>query len=141
MLDDAAIFSGGIEGDAAFVNVVAAGFFDVDIFAGLAGPDGDERVPMIGRGDGDRVHIFVFEDFSDVCLGFGGCLGVIFDLLDLGGEEAAVGIDEVGDADAFDVFVFADVTVAAAIDAGDGDANGFVGAAEIACRFGAGDEE
>jgi len=141
VLDDAVKFSGGVEGDAAFVDVVAAGLFYVDVFSGLARPDGDEGVPVIGCGDGDGVYVFVFEDFSDVGLGFGGGFGFVLDGLELGGEEAAIGIDEIGDLDVFHAEVFADVTVAAAIDAGDGDANGFVCAAEIACGFGAGDEK
>lgn len=141
MLDDAVVFSGGIEGDAAFVDVVAARFFYVDVFTGLAGPDGDERMPVIRGGDGDGVDVFVFEDFADVGLGFGGGFGFVLNFFELGGEEAAIGIDEIGDLDVFQAEVFVDVAVAAAVDSGDGDADGFVSAAEIAGGFGAGDEK
>jgi len=48
-----------------------AGFFDVDIFAGLAGPDGHERVPVIGSGDGDGVDVFVFEEPANIDVRFG----------------------------------------------------------------------
>src|ERR1700732_990426 len=47
-----------------------ARLFDVYVFPGLAGPDGHERVPMIGRGDGDGVNIFVFEQLANIDVGF-----------------------------------------------------------------------
>ena len=54
----------------AFVDVVAGGLFAVDVLAGLHGPDGGERVPVVGSGDGDGLdagvgehlpHVFEFE--------------------------------------------------------------------------------
>ena len=38
---------------AAFAHVVAHRLFDVHVFAGLDGPDGGQRVPVVGRGDRD----------------------------------------------------------------------------------------
>jgi len=32
------------------------------MFAGLEGPDGGERVPVVGRGDDDRIDVAVVED-------------------------------------------------------------------------------
>src|ERR1700693_3818352 len=47
-----------------------ARLFDVDVFSGLASPDGHEGVPMIGCGDGDGVNIFVFEELANIAVGF-----------------------------------------------------------------------
>ena len=49
-----------------FKPVVRAGFFDIDIFASLACPYAHERMPVVGRGDRDRVNIFVLEQLADV---------------------------------------------------------------------------
>src|SRR5262249_31468710 len=39
---------------------------DVRVLAGLAGPDTDERVPVVRGGDGDRVQLLVVEGLADV---------------------------------------------------------------------------
>src|SRR5882724_6987325 len=38
--------------------------FDIDIFTGFASVDGLRRMPMIRRGNDDRVHIFYLEQLS-----------------------------------------------------------------------------
>ena len=43
-LDDAVIFAGGLDELATFPDVVGDGFLDVNIFAGLDGPDGGEGI-------------------------------------------------------------------------------------------------
>ena len=71
----------------AFENVVAGGLLAVDVLARLAGPNGGQRMPVVGRGDGDRVDVLVFEHLPqilvDLRLGplqvlddFGGALGL-----------------------------------------------------------------
>jgi hypothetical protein len=45
----------------AFDDVVADGFLDVDILAGLAGQDGHQRVPVVGRRDRHRIDVAVVE--------------------------------------------------------------------------------
>ena len=55
VLDDPVVPPGGLDGDPAFMDVVAARFFDVDVLARLAAPDRDQGVPVVGRGDRDRV--------------------------------------------------------------------------------------
>ena len=60
------LFAGDFHDAAAFADVVADRLFDVNVFAGLHGPDGGERVPVVGRGDGNRVDILVIDDFADV---------------------------------------------------------------------------
>src|SRR5205823_1334619 len=53
VLHNAAVTLGGLDGDAAFMDIVAAGLFDVDVLPSLAAPDGHEGMPMVGRGDGN----------------------------------------------------------------------------------------
>ncbi len=49
--------------------VMGTGLFDVDIFAGLRRPDPHKRMPVIRRGNGDRVHVLVFQQFPNIGIG------------------------------------------------------------------------
>src|SRR5690606_3792131 len=51
---------------AAFPNIVRNRLFDVDIFAGLTGPDRNERMPVIGGRYGNGVDLFVLQDSPDI---------------------------------------------------------------------------
>src|SRR5262249_48657509 len=51
VLDDPVVSSRGFDGHTTFMHVVAARFFDVHILSRLAGPDGNQRVPVIRRGN------------------------------------------------------------------------------------------
>lgn len=66
MLNDTIVFLGSAHELAAFPKIVRAGLFDVHIFARLARPDGDERVPVIWRGDRDGVYGFIFEQLAHI---------------------------------------------------------------------------
>ena len=66
VLDDALIFVRRLDQLTALVNVVRAGLLDIHVLARLAGPDGGQRVPVVGRGDGHRVDLFVIEDAPQV---------------------------------------------------------------------------
>lgn len=135
VLDDAVVFAGGFNALAAFKDVVAAGFFDVDVFAGLASPDGDEGVPVVGRGDGDGVDAFVFQELTDV--GVGGDFGcvVFFQLIDSAANDVVVNVAESGDADAGNAPEAVDVGASASVDADDGDSDVFVGAEDLGVRM------
>ena len=50
----------------ALPHVVAHRFLDVDMLARLGRPNGDERMPVVGRGDGDRVKRAVLERLANV---------------------------------------------------------------------------
>ena len=65
-LNDSIIFSGGFEYFPAFPDIVRAGLFDVNVFAGLTGPYCGEGVPMVGRGDSYRIYIFVIKCPAEV---------------------------------------------------------------------------
>src|SRR5207253_9128174 len=47
-----------------------ARLFHIDVFSGLASPNGHQRVPMIGRGNGDGVNFFVLEELANINIGF-----------------------------------------------------------------------
>ena len=50
----------------AFPPVVGERLFDVDVFARLAAPDGLQRMPVVGRGDGNRVNGLVIQQLAQV---------------------------------------------------------------------------
>ena len=136
VLDDAVVFAGGFDALAAFEDVVAAGFLDVDVFAGLASPDGDEGVPVVGGGDGDGVDVFVFQELADVSVGgdFGGV--VFFQLGNSAADDVVINVAESGDANAGDASESVDVGASASVDADDGDSDVFVGAEDVGVRMG-----
>jgi len=128
VLDDAVVFAGGFDELAAFIDIMGAGLFDVDVFAGLDGPDGGEGVPVVGGGDGDDVDVGVFHDAAEVGFGLGRGKAVIGEeFFDAGREEAFV---DVADRDDFDVLLgneSAEMGLAASAEAEHGDADGLVG--------------
>ncbi len=130
-LGNAAGFLGGGDKLAAFPDVVGNGFFDVDIFAGLQGPDAHERVPVIGGGNSDGVEIGCGEELANV--------GKFFynDALfgEIGGgaiEHSGVGVADGDDAYAFDFAEATEVIFAATVEADDGDPNIGMGADHLA---------
>jgi hypothetical protein len=126
MLHDAFILASGSDGDRAFMQIVAARFLDIHILAGLARPDRHQRMPVIRRGNGNRVHILAFEHLPDVLhdLRFG-ALQVAQLFLPLG-KRPRVGIDQVGNRYARHRGEFLDVIAAPAVEAADRQTNGVV---------------
>ncbi len=130
-LGDAAGFLSGGDELAAFPDVVGNGFFDVDIFAGLQGPDAHERVPVVGGGDGDRVEVGRGEELANVGKFFyrdaffgesgGGAV-----------EDGGVGVADSDDADAFDFAEAAEVVFTATVEADNGDADVGMSADDLA---------
>src|SRR5258706_611475 len=47
-------------------NISCARLLDVDVLAGLAAPDGLQRVVVVGRGDGNGVDGLVFKQLAQV---------------------------------------------------------------------------
>src|ERR1700757_3135693 len=82
VLADAVVLFYGADELAALKGVVRTGLFYIDVFAGLASPDGHERVPMIGSGDGDGVDVFVFEELADIDIGFWSGQAELLDLVE-----------------------------------------------------------
>ena len=50
---------------------MAAGLLDVDVLAGLQSQEGGRRVPVIRRGNHQRVHVLIVEDAAEVRHAFG----------------------------------------------------------------------
>ena len=127
MLHDAVILAGCLDESAAFDDVVAARLLDEDVLARLAGPNGQQRVPMVRRHDGDGVERLVVEHAAEVLDALRRVAGQFLHGRAAGGEQAAVGIDQPGDLDVPHLAVGRDVLLPPAVDAGHGDAHPIVG--------------
>ena len=96
-LADPAVLAGRLDDPPAFADVVADRLLDVDVLAGLHGPDRGQGVPVVGRGDGDDVDGLVVEHGPQVLDRLRGRTPL---LDELGGDfrrAVAVGIADVGD--------------------------------------------
>ena len=141
VLDDPFVLARRLDALAAFEHVVAARLLDVHVLARLAGPDRDQRMPVVAGGHRDRVQVLVLQRLADVLEALGLRAALVLDLLDAVGEQAAVRIDQVRDLDAGDLQELADVVAAAAADAGHAEADRVVGPQHVARRLRAGDGE
>lgn len=107
-LHDAVVFFHGGDHPLAFDDVVSVRLFNVDIFAGLAGEDGGDGVPVIGSADHDGVEAVVVEQVTKIAD------DLWFLSLQSGdgvhGVAEAGGVD-LGDGDDFGLGVFREVTV------------------------------
>ena len=68
-LDVLAVLALRLDQQRAFGGVVAARLLDVDMLAGLKSGDGHGRVPVVGRGDGDRIDVLGGEELAEVLIG------------------------------------------------------------------------
>jgi hypothetical protein len=78
-------------------------FFEVDVFAGGDGGDGDAHVPVVRGGNDDSVDAFIVEDLVEVHAG-GGCsggAGAGFYFVAVRGVDVAYGDNLEGDAGGF----------------------------------------
>ncbi|MFM1944179.1 MAG: hypothetical protein RI897_3161, partial [Verrucomicrobiota bacterium] len=100
-LEDLFSFADGLDEEFAFVDG-ERGLFALDVLTGLEGEHADQRVPVIGGGDHDRVDILAGEHVTEV-LGRGAVLVEVLLIDDGFGFEQVVGVDIADDAD-LDVF-------------------------------------
>ena len=128
VLDDAIVFSRRFDQVAALGNVMAARFFDVRVLARLAGPNAQKRVPMGWRGDGDDVQILVVQNRSQISNALGRIAAAALHHFAARIEQAAVGIDQIGDLDVLHAAVRLNMIHATPVDAGHRDANPIIGA-------------
>ena len=144
VLHDAAMLGGGLDALAAFEDVVADRLLDVHVLARLAGPDRDQRVPVIAGGHRHGVEILVIERRANVDDALRLVAAQLLDGRPPRGEQPRVGVDDVGDRDVV-VFQLAgkglDVRLSPAVDARHSHAHRFVGAQHFARRFRAGNRE
>jgi len=131
-LDDPVVFAGSLDHFTTFPDGMADGFFDVDVFSCLAGPDGQEGVPMVGGGDDDGVEVIAVQGVADVAVAFeSGGVAFLFlaGFLDSLIEDHLVGVAEGDDVDIGQAEEAFDVAVSLAADSGHGDADLVIGAA------------
>src|SRR3979490_395448 len=65
-LANAIELAGRLDDPPAFADVMADRLLDVDVLAGLHGPDGGQGVPVIRRCDRDDIDGLIFQDLADV---------------------------------------------------------------------------
>ena len=100
-LDDAAVLAGRGDHLPAFPDVVGEGLLDVDVLARLAGPDGGQGVPVVGRGDGHGVDGLVVEQLAEVAVGCD-LFAPVLEGLELVVQDLLVHVAQGGDPDARD---------------------------------------
>jgi len=135
-LNDTIVFGGGFEHFPAFPDIVRAGLFDVDVFAGLTGPYRGNGVPVVGRGEDSRIYVFVIKRSAKVILGRGRKLlnfGYFFYAVC---EEVFVDVDKRLDANVWDFGKAACKLGTAAANTYDGEVNAVIGADYAACGRG-----
>ena len=98
-LHDALVALGRLEHGAAFVNGLGQRLLDIDVLAGLAGEDGRQGVPVVGRGDEHHVHVLAVEDAAEVLHRVGLLAALLLANLDALGDPRVV---HVADDDAID---------------------------------------
>ena len=123
---DPVVLAGRLDQLRAFPDVVRDGLLDVDVLAGLHGPDGGQRVPVVRGGDGDRVDVLVVEDAAHVGLDLRPLAGLLKDSRGGGFRAPAVGIDQRGDLDVGDGQNLLDMGGAPGAHANDGEAYAIV---------------
>ena len=121
-LHDAVELARHFDDPASLPHVVRDRLLDINIFAGLHGPDGAERVPVVRRGEADDINVLVLQQLADV--------GVSFDLLpqvpvflDLPVKNGLVHVAQRDHAGAFDLAQALDVVHAASAKPDDGKAD------------------
>ena len=131
VLDDPLVLPRRFDRLAAFEDVVTARFFDVDVLARLAGPDRHQRVPVVRRGDGDGIEALVLQRLADVLKTLRRVARLLLDLRYASLVEPRIRIDQLRDANVFHSRVRVDVRTAPAVNAGDGDVDRVVRAADV----------
>ncbi len=116
-LDDALVFSRGLDHPPAFAHVVADRLLDIDVLARLACPDRRQGVPVVGRGDRDGVDRFVVEQAANVLHDLGRRLGISFDHLGPAAGRAEINVADRRDAHVLEMAPAGDVVPAPAVDA------------------------
>ena len=68
-LADPLVDAHGLDDLGPFLDLQGQRLLDVDVFAGVGRIDGDQRVPVIGRGDQHRVEVLLLEQLAVVAVG------------------------------------------------------------------------
>ncbi len=142
VLDDAFVLLRRSHELAAFINVVGKRLLDINILAGLASPDGSQRMPVVGGGNGDGVNVLVLERFADVLVGPGPFALGFLDGFCAFLEHVGIHVAQ------RDVFGFilhpedvVDVGAALAVEPDGAHSDAVIGTEHFAVRHGAGDDD
>ncbi len=118
VLDDDAIFFLSFDGDTAFGNVVAQRLFNIHMLAGLSSPDGHQGMPMVGRRDGNRIDVLVFQSPPQIFVALAAfAIRSIVHLLLKRPQHVLVRVDQVGDLDVLQLAETLQMLFAAAVEA------------------------
>ena len=135
-LDALVVLFLGFDEESAFGRVVAAGLFDVDVLAGAEAIDGERRVPMVGRRDGDGVDVLGGEHLAEVFVGFGGIAQVALQTSGEALEDDAIDIADMRDAHVILVgFESGEMGVGAAVEADDREVDAVIGSEYLGIAF------
>ncbi len=141
VLDDAVVAASHLHRNAAFVDIVAAGFFDVDVLTRLARPDGHQGMPVIRSGDGNGVQVAIFQCLANILDSTRSIAAALIDPANITFEQPAVGVDEVGDLNAVHTGESVHVRAASAMNPGDTDSDYFIGTQHDAGGLGSGNRD
>ena len=135
VLHDDAVLLLGFHRDASFRHIVAERLFHIHMLAGLCPPDRHQAVPMVGRGDGDRIDGRILQHPADIADSPSGQApsGLLLKCGHRAGEHVGVRVDHGGDFDIVDATEALEMFLTAAIDAHYRDSNTVIGA-DDACR-------
>src|SRR5262249_1014648 len=97
--------------------------------------------PVVRRGDRDGVEVFVLQGMADVLHTRWLVAALVLDLLAARPEQAAIGVDQIGDLHAFELKVLINVAIALSMDPGDADTDRVIGAKDSPRRLRAGDRK
>ncbi len=131
-LHELAVFLLRADQECAFAGVVAAGFFNVDVFAGLQAQNRHRRMPVIGRGDRNGVNFFQFEHLAEVLICFGAAAHHFFRGGGKFGHDVGFHIADIGDIRCRLIgFQRRQMRVGAAVEANHGEVEALVGAHDL----------
>lgn len=118
-MEDALVAAHGVDEGECLVDIVRQWFLTVHILASVQGGNGDNSMPVVGRGNDDGVDVFAVEEFAEVGVSFAAFEGAVlvfavafFD--GLLGVFAAVGID-IADGDDLNFFAGKEAAEVAAV--------------------------
>ena len=141
MLHNAVVTLSGFHALATFEHVVTDRLLDIHVFAGLTGPDGDERVPVVAGSHAHRIEIFVFQRHANVLNTFRLPLRAVQALFAESAKQATVGIDQICHFDIGHGQEFIDMATSSPADADNPHPHGVVGTQDFAGSAGAGHRE
>ena len=119
MLDDPVVLLGRRDQAQALIESVRGGFLDIDVLTCLTRPDRRQRVPVVGRRNGDDVDVLVFDDLTQVLHDVGTMAVLLLEFPCALAGDFHIRIDEGRDINVLDRLQAIHVALAAAIHAQD----------------------